>query len=145
MEIQKPLSKPLLLADTPAKDPQFSATVKLASGDTIKVADPKATRALVALMDMSAVMGGAASHWGGPSAFAELMSAAHGIIFHEARKARQPWHEIFHFVNDAGHCENGLYALKANYGFDGLTFEELKLFRSIQSRLTGHGESHLFP
>ncbi|MEZ4872923.1 MAG: hypothetical protein R2827_11955 [Bdellovibrionales bacterium] len=48
-------------------------------------------------------------------------------------------------VNDAGHCENALYAIKANYGFADLTIESLKGFRSIQSRLTGHGESHLFP
>jgi len=104
-----------------------------------------ATRAMIALMDMNAVMGGAASHWGGPSAFAELMSAAHGIMFHEAKKAGVPWHVLFLFVNDAGHCENGLYALKANYGFDTLTIDELKKFRSMGSRLTGHGESHLFP
>jgi len=52
---------------------------------------------------------------------------------------------LFSFVNDGGHCENGLYALKANYGFAGLTFADLKKFRSIESPLTGHGESHLFP
>jgi transketolase len=55
------------------------------------------------------------------------------------------WHEAFNFVNDAGHTENGIYALRANYGFDGITFEDLKVFRSIKSRLTGHGESHLNP
>lgn len=111
----------------------------------MQIADPQATRAMVALMDMNAVLGGAASHWGGPSAFAELMSAAHGLMFHEARKAGRPWYEMFNFVNDAGHCENGLYALKANWGFGDLTIDELKKFRSVQSRLTGHGESHLFP
>ncbi len=100
---------------------------------------------MIALMDMNAVLGGAASHWGGPSAFAELMSALHGIMFTESRQGQRPWHELFHFVNDGGHCENGLYALKANYGFNGLTINELKKFRSIESRLTGHGESHLFP
>ncbi len=52
---------------------------------------------------------------------------------------------MFHFVNDAGHCENGIYALKANYAYAGMSFQELKGFRSIASRLTGHGESHLFP
>lgn len=145
METLKPLKKPLLLADTPAKDPQFSTTVRLASGDAIKVADPKATRAMIALMDMNAVLGGAASHWGGPSAFADLMSAAHGLMFFEARKAGKPWHDLFLFTNDAGHCENGLYALKANYGFADMSIDELKKFRSVQSRLTGHGESHLFP
>lgn len=140
-----PLNRPLTLADTPKGAPQFSTDVRLQSGETVKVADPRSTRALVALMDMNAVLGGAASHWGGPSAFAELMAAAHGLMFHEAQKAKKPWHDLFLFVNDGGHCENGLYALKANYGFDDLTFEDLKKFRSIESRLTGHGESHLFP
>ena len=103
---------------------------------------PQASRALIALMDMCAVNGGAASHWGGPAAFAEIISAIHGIMF--AVKGRQ-WYEAFNFVNDAGHCENGIYALRANYGFDGMTFENLKGFRSIKSKLTGHGESHLNP
>jgi transketolase len=57
----------------------------------------------------------------------------------------RPWHEAFNFINDAGHTENGIYALRSNYGFDGLTFEDLKGFRSIRSKLTGHGESHLNP
>lgn len=144
-EILKPLAVRSRLADTPAHEPRFSTKVKLASGESLAVADPQATRAMVALMDMNAVMGGAASHWGGPSAFADLMSAIHGLMFHEAKKAARPWHELFSFVNDAGHCENGLYALKANYGFDSLNIDELKKFRSISSRLTGHGESHLFP
>src|SRR5437870_393200 len=100
---------------------------------------------MVALMDMNAVLGGAASHWGGPSAFAELMSAVHGLMFHSAKQAGKPWYEQFLFVNDGGHCENGLYALKANYEFASVSIEELKKFRSIDSRLTGHGESHLFP
>ena len=33
----------------------------------------------------------------------------------------------------------------ANYGFADLNLESLKKFRSIESNLTGHGESHLFP
>jgi len=140
-----PIERPLALAGTPKQPPQFAVSVKLADGDTLQVADPRATRALVALMDMNAVLGGAASHWGGPSAFAELMSACHGLMFHQSTKAGKPWHDMFLFVNDAGHCENGLYALKANYKFGDLTFNELKKFRSIESRLTGHGESHLFP
>src|SRR6185295_10721004 len=43
------------------------------------------------------------------------------------------------------HTENGIYALRANYGFDRMTFEDLKGFRGISSKLTGHGESHLNP
>jgi transketolase len=93
-------------------------------------------------MDVHAVNGGAACHWGGPAAFAEIMAAIHGLMF--ATKGR-PWHEAYNFVNDAGHTENGVYALRANYGFDGMTFEDLKAFRSIKSKLTGHGESHLNP
>ena len=144
-EIIKPLDRKSALADTPADQIQFSVPLKLASGHTVQAPDPQATRALVALMDMGAVIGGAASHWGGPSAFAELMSSLHAIMFHEARSEKKSWHDLFNFVNDGGHCENGLYALKANCGFAGMKLDDLKHFRSIQSKLTGHGESHLFP
>ena len=132
------------LAGNPSREPIYSVSIQGARGP-LKVVDPKSTRALVALMDMNAVLGGAASHYGGPAAFAELMSALHGFAFQEAELSEKPWHEMFHLVNDAGHCENGLYALKANYGFADLTLEKLKKFRSIESVLTGHGESHLFP
>jgi transketolase len=130
------------LAATPASPPRFSARVRNAAGAEVVLGDPRATRALVALMDVHAVNGGAACHWGGPAAFAEIMSAIHGIMF--AVKDRL-WHAACNFVNDAGHTENGIYALRANYGFDGMTFEDLKGFRGIQSKLTGHGESHINP
>jgi transketolase len=129
------------LAGTPG-EPKYSVKVKNAKGEEVVLADPRATRALVALMDVHAVNGGAACHWGGPAAFAEIMAAAHGIMFAEKGA---PWHHGFNFVNDAGHTENGIYALRANYGFDGMTFNDLKGFRSIKSKLTGHGESHLNP
>lgn len=132
------------LAGNPGLKPKYSKPIKTSEG-TIDAADPRTTRALVALMDMNAVLGGAASHYGGPAAFAELMSALHALVFNEAAKKSTPWHQLFHIVNDAGHCENGLYALKANYGFADLTLEKLKGFRSIESVLTGHGEAHLFP
>jgi transketolase len=138
----KPLALKSKLAGTPAQPPKYSVTIKNAKGEEIVLGDPRATRALVALMDVHAVNGGAACHWGGPAAFAEIMSAIHGLMF--AAKGR-PWHEAFNFVNDAGHTENGIYALRANYGFDGMTFEDLKGFRGIKSKLTGHGESHLNP
>ena len=93
-------------------------------------------------MDVHAVNGGAACHWGGPAAFAEIMSSIHGILF---RRGGEPWHERYNFVNDAGHTENGIYALRANLGFDGMALEDLRKFRSIESKLTGHGESHLNP
>jgi transketolase len=93
-------------------------------------------------MDVHAVVGGAACHWGGPAAFAEVSSAVHGVLF---AASDRPWHESYNFVNDAGHAENGIYAIRANYGFDGMTPETLKGFRSIQSKLTGHGESHINP
>lgn len=130
------------LAPTPPNPPKYSATVKNAAGADVTLGCPVATRALVALMDVHAVVGGAACHWGGPAAFADVNAVIHGIMF--ATQGRQ-WHEAFNFVNDAGHAENGIYALRANYGFDGTTFDDLKAFRSIKSKLTGHGESHLNP
>ena len=138
----RPLNLPNRLAPTPTQAPKYPVKVKNAAGQEVTLADPVMTRALVALMDTHAVIGGAACHWGGPAALAEIMSAIHGIMF--AVKGR-PWHEAYNFVNDAGHTENGVYALRAQYGFDGMTFEDLKKFRSIQSKLTGHGESHLNP
>lgn len=143
--ILEPLVVKSQLSGTPKNKPRFSVNVQLNSGEQINIVDPRSTRAMVALMDMNAHHGGAASHFGGPAAFAELMSATHGIMFHFAAKRKVEWFEAFHFVNDAGHCENGLYALKANYGFADLSLESLKKFRSIDSFLSGHGEAHLFP
>jgi transketolase len=137
-----PLKLKSKLAPTPSQSPKYSVKVKNSQGQVVVLGDPRATRALVALMDVHAVNGGAACHWGGPAAFAEIMSAIHGVMF--SVKDR-PWHEAYNFVNDAGHTENGIYALRANYGFDGMTFEDLKPFRGIKSKLTGHGESHLNP
>jgi transketolase len=133
------------LAGHQNKKPQFAKKIKLQNGTEISVADPRATRAFVALMDMNAVLGGAASHYGGPAALAELMSVLHGLVFHQAEVSGKNWFDFAHIVNDAGHCENGLYALKANYGMAGLNINSLKKFRSIESGLTGHGEVHGFP
>lgn len=141
----QPLPIPNKLADQSFKKPHFASMVKLSDQQELAVVDPKATRALIALMDMHAMLGGAASHYGGPAAFAELMSALHGYVFHSAAKDKKPWFDLFHIVNDAGHCENGLYALKANYEMAGLKLEALKKFRSMESPLTGHGEVHCFP
>jgi len=137
-----PLKLKSKLAATPKGAPKFSTRVKNAAGADVILGDPRATRALVALMDVHAVVGGAACHWGGPAAFAEINAAIHGILF--ATTGRE-WHEAYNFTNDAGHAENGIYALRANYGFDGMTLDSLKGFRSITSKLTGHGESHLNP
>lgn len=130
------------LAYTPKQSPKYALKVKDAQGSEVVVADPRATRALVALMNQHATIGGAACHWGGPAAFAEIMSAAHAIMF---KDINTHWSDSYNFVNDAGHTENGVYALRANYGFDNLTFNDLRKFRSIESKLTGHGEAHLNP
>ena len=82
------------LAPTPASPPRYSVRVNNAAGAEVVLGDPRATRALVALMDVHAVNGGAACHWGGPAAFAEIMSAIHGIMF--AVKDR-PWHDALQF------------------------------------------------
>lgn len=125
--------------------PKYFKSVTLQNNKTIQVSDPVMTRVMVALMDMYAVLGGAASHYGGPAAFAEIESAIHGLAFQYANDSEKNWFDLFHIINDAGHCENGLYALKANYGLANLKISDLKKFRSIDSVLTGHGESHLFP
>lgn len=123
---------------------KYKVKVQFQNGELV-LADPRSTRALIALMDMQAVIGGAASHFGGPAAFAELLSALFGLVLKNSDESKTPWPELFHFVNDAGHCENGIYALKANLGMQGLKIEDLRGFRSINSKLTGHGEAHLFP
>lgn len=132
------------LAGNPQQSPLFAVDAQTSQGP-LKFADPRAIRALVSLMDMNAVLGGAACHYGGPAALAELNSAMHALVFAEAQRSQKNWHELFNLVNDAGHCENGLYALKAMYGFADLNLESLKKFRSIESGLTGHGEVHCFP
>ncbi len=137
-----PLKLKSKLAKTPRQQPKYTCAVRNLADAEVVLADPRATRALVALMNVHAVNGGAACHWGGPAAFAEINAAIHGLMF--ATEGRE-WFEAFNYVNDAGHTENGVYALRALYGFDGLTFEALKGFRSLQSKLTGHGESHLNP
>ncbi len=124
---------------------KYFVSVKSRKKKLLKLADPRITRVALALMDMQAVMGGAASHWGGPAAFAEVISAVFALVFDQAHKRQLPWWKLFHIINDAGHHENGMYALKANYGLGGLNFSDLKGFRSINSPLTGHGEAHLFP
>ncbi len=143
--LSKPISVKTKLAGNPSGGLRYKVQVQGPGKKPLEAADPKATRALVSLMDMAAVIGGAASHYGGPAALAELMSALHALVLMEAREKNKSWYELYHVVNDAGHCENGLYALKANYGMAGLTIESLKKFRSIESGLTGHGEVHCFP
>ncbi|MEY4386808.1 MAG: hypothetical protein RLY20_2091, partial [Verrucomicrobiota bacterium] len=134
-KVELPALKPLVLktklAGTPTAKPLYAASVKNAAGQDVVLGCPKATRGLVALMNVHAVVGGAACHWGGPAAFAEINSAIHGLMF---ATTGRPWHEAFNYVNDAGHAENGVYALRANYGFDGMTFETLKGFRGVHSK-----------
>lgn len=141
----KNLNRPHLLSSQKNKKPKYFVTLQSASGRSLQLADPKVNRLALAFMDMQSVLGGAASHWGGPSAFAEIVSALYALVFSIANEKLSHWYDLFHIINDAGHCENGLYALKANYGLCNLDFSTLKGFRSINSPLTGHGEAHLFP
>ncbi len=136
----KPLNIKSKLQDSPAARPHYFVTIKDAKQNEVTLANPKATRSLIALMDLAAVNGGAACHWGGPSAMTEAWTALHGIMFSETK-----WFEKYNFVNDIGHAENGIYALRTLLGYGDLTLEALKGFRSFGSKLTGHGESHLYP
>ena len=135
-----PLKPNHMLCTAKNLSPQFSTKIKNKKGEEVICSDPSANRALVALMDLGAVNGGAACHWGGPAASAEVLSALHEMMFKEER-----WFDHYNFVNDIGHAENGIYALRANYQYGGLKLDDLKGFRSIESKLTGHGESHLYP
>ena len=136
------LPMPTTLAPTPTAPPLFAVKVQNVEGYGETLADPRAVRLLIALMNQYAVNGGASAHWGGPSAFVEIMASVHAIMF---RSSDPPWHTKYNFVNDAGHCENGVYALRTLYGFDGLSFESLRRFRCATSKLTGHGEAHVNP
>jgi transketolase len=135
-----PLKHPNQLASTPQGKPLYSVTIKDKEEREIHCADPAACRSLIALMDLQAVNGGAAAHWGGPSGCAEIVSAIHAYMFQEKN-----WFDKYNFVNDIGHAENGIYALRSLYEFGGLKLDDLKKFRSIEGGLTGHGESHLYP
>lgn len=136
----KPLNiKPKLLP-APTGAPVYSTKVKSTKGKEVLLANPKATRSLLALMDLAATNGGAACHWGGPSAMTETWTAVHQLMFQN-----QDWYNHFNFVNDIGHAENGIYALRTVLGYGDLTLQTLKGFRSMNSKLTGHGESHLYP
>ncbi len=128
------------LCNAPQSKPLYSVSVKSNDGKTIEMAHPAYVRSLLAMMNQAAVNGGAACHWGGPSAMVEINCALHSIMF-----KHEKWFENYNFVNDIGHAENGIYALRAILGYGDLTLESLKGFRSIDSNLTGHGESHLYP
>jgi transketolase len=101
--------------------------------------DPRAIRTCLALMDQAAVNGGSACHWGGPSALAELLSALHANLY----ELPGAWEDSINLVNDIGHAHNAFYAVYALYNL--ISYQELNGFRSMGSKLTGHGEGHLFP
>lgn len=139
MPIQ-PIEIQAKLCKAPISKPLYPVSISDIQGNEVICADPRYTRVLLALTNMGAVNGGAACHWGGPSAMLECWSALHAIMFKNS-----DWYNYYNFVNDIGHAENGIYALRANLGYGDLTVESLKGFRSIKSKLTGHGESHLYP
>lgn len=118
---------------------KFFTTLSLDQKD-IQISDPRVLRSLLILMNQHAVNGGAACHWGGPAAIVEIISALYSIFYQG-----ENWKEKFHLINDIGHAENAFYALRALYQEDEMTLEELRGFRSLNSRLTGHGESHVNP
>src|ERR1051325_1676871 len=76
-----PLTVKSKLAPTPTAQPKYFRTINNAAGQDVIIADPNATRCVVALMDVHAVIGGAACHWGGPAAFAEIMASINAIMF----------------------------------------------------------------
>lgn len=140
MSTIKPLQLSQKLHKAPKSKAHYTISLKDAKQKYIEFADPRATRSMLALMDLAAVNGGAACHWGGPSAMTETWTALHAIMF-----KHDDWFNHYNFVNDIGHAENGIYALRCNLGYGDLTLNKLKTFRAMGSELTGHGESHLYP
>src|SRR5258705_4344076 len=116
-----PLALKTKLAPTPGGPPKYPAKVKNGKGQEVILGDPRATRALLALMDVHAVNGGAACHWGGPAALAGIMAAIHRIKFLTQGRA---WDETFKLVNHARHTENRIYDLRAKYPFHKMPISE---------------------
>ena len=56
----KPLNIKSKLLPAPTSAPKYVVTIKDAKQNEVRLANPKATRSLIALMDMAAVNGGAA-------------------------------------------------------------------------------------
>ena len=139
----KSLKQKITLWPQNKKTPYYALRLITPGGRKIAFCNPKHARLVLALMNMQAASAGVACHWGGPSAFIEILSALYAWIFYFSRNT--PWHEKFHLINDAGHAENAHYVMKALYRMGGLTFEDLKGFRSVKSPLSGHGEAGLFP
>ena len=73
----QPLKIKNALQKAPAAKPIYPVTMKSIKGEDVTLADPRATRCMLALMDLAAVNGGAACHWGGPSAMTEMWTALH--------------------------------------------------------------------
>ena len=62
------------------------------------------------------------------AAAADAMSALHGLMFKEEK-----WFDHYNFVNDIGHAENGIYALRAILGYGDLTLDSLTCVYEITS------------
>ena len=102
---------------SPALPPKFS--VSLPSGRV--TSDPKAIRAAIALMNQNAIIGGAAAHWGGPSAFCEINSILFSIFFEKEKSDNcSPYRHCKEYAARGGHrhvfnaTPHSLNAKKAN-------------------------------
>ena len=128
------------LAPTPESKLQYPITIKGSNSQEVVLSDPQVTRVALLLMNAHSVNGGAACHWGGASAVVEIMTVIHGFLF-----IKPYWDRLYNFVNDIGHAENSIYALRANYQFNNTSYKDLEGFRSIESVFTGHAEAHINP
>ncbi|MCY4523415.1 MAG: transketolase, partial [Halobacteriovoraceae bacterium] len=95
LKTMNPLDIPIPLGKNPSSQAKYPISIKNSQKKEVILADPRATRAALLLMNQHAVIGGAACHWGGPAAFAEIMSALYGLMFE-----KNPWFDFFNFVND---------------------------------------------
>ena len=109
-----PISIPTRLADAPTEPPKYAVTVQDRAGAEVIVADPNATRAAVALMNVHAVVGGARSCGGGPAAapvscptWDALTGALLRTCRRRPRRRRRPPHRRARRWGSAGRAARG--------------------------------------
>jgi transketolase len=95
-------------------------------------------------LSMDAVQQANSGHPGAPMG-AALMTYVLWDRVMRHNPADVTWPDRDRFVLSAGHASMLLYSLQFLYGYPGITLEDIKNFRQMNSPLAGHPESDLLP
>ena len=138
----EPLSLPPQLAPTPASPPRYGIEAPDAAGKREMLADPRATRALLASDEPTGGDRRCRLPLGRPRpAMAEIMSRCARYFVPPAELVGAlPFCQPM-----PGTRKTASTPCEPNYRFDDLTFDDLMGFRSIDCKLTGHAEAHINP